>query len=98
MLENDASWQNSGASPGTSHASSALSAQGVNRLLSQQAECCRPSGISPDAYSTTLRNRTLGVNGPNGAGGAAYGDRAICFQITVHDQRTIHGSVHEKLV
>ncbi|KVT63193.1 hypothetical protein WK53_22090 [Burkholderia ubonensis] len=47
--------------------------------------------MSPDAYSTTLRNRTLGVNGPNGADGAANGDRAMCFQITVHDQRAMHG-------
>ncbi|KVT14253.1 hypothetical protein WT24_09690 [Burkholderia sp. MSMB1078WGS] len=47
--------------------------------------------MSADAYSTTLRNRALSVNRPNGADGAANGNRSMCFQITVHGQRAMHG-------
>ncbi|KWF32472.1 hypothetical protein WL88_19700 [Burkholderia diffusa] len=45
----------------------------------------------PCTYSTTLRNRTVSANFPNGADGAANGNRAMCFQITVHGQRAMHG-------
>ncbi|QGR85372.1 hypothetical protein FOC34_09400 [Burkholderia multivorans] len=46
--------------------------------------------ISPDTYSTSLRNRTLGVDRPGGVERAADGDRAAHFQIAVYGQRPMH--------
>ncbi|EEE06638.1 hypothetical protein BURMUCGD2_4235 [Burkholderia multivorans CGD2] len=44
----------------------------------------------PPMYSTSLRNRTLGVDSPSRVERAANGDRATHFQIAVYGQRPMH--------
>ncbi|HEF4738071.1 hypothetical protein KTD19_20505 [Burkholderia multivorans] len=54
------------------------------------ASAPRRADISPDTSSTSLRNRTLGVDRPGGVERAADGDRATYFQIAVYGQRPMH--------
>ncbi|MBU9517188.1 hypothetical protein KTE45_01790 [Burkholderia multivorans] len=59
-------------------------------LTRPTASAPRGPDISPDTYSTSLRNRTLGVDSASGVERAADGDRATYFQIAVYDQRPMH--------